>query len=99
MRTLFFAFLLLSAPLTCYAARSQAECPPDTIWNSSTNTCYQDPNSPSAKRQQERQRQEAERQKEEQRSKDNADQEAERRRRTGSETVIENPSQPLIIER
>ena len=99
MKTLIFAFLLLCVPLTCYAARSQAECPPDTIWNSSTNTCYQDPNSPSAKRQQERERQEAERSKEEQRRQEYTEREAERRHRTGSETVIENPSQPLIINR
>ena len=48
MKTLYFAALLLCAPLTCSAAMSQAECPAGTIWNSSTNGCYEDPTGPAA---------------------------------------------------
>ena len=69
MKTLIFVALLLCAPLASYAAMSQADCPKDTIWNSSTNTCYPDPNAPSViKKQQEEEkaRLEAERLKEEQ---------------------------------
>lgn len=72
MKTLIFVALLLCAPLASYAARSQAECPPDTIWNSSTNQCYPDPNAPSvikARQEEEKARLEAERLKEEQRLK------------------------------
>ncbi len=58
MKAIIFVALLICAPLTCYAAMSQAECPKDTIWNSSTNQCYQ-----------EKARLEAERLKEEQRLK------------------------------
>jgi hypothetical protein len=43
MKTFIFAFLWLGTPLTCYAAMSQADCPPNTIWNSGTNGCYEDP--------------------------------------------------------
>jgi hypothetical protein len=72
MKTLIFVALLICAPLTCYAATSQAECPKDTIWNSSTNLCYPDPNAPSvikARQEAEKARLEAERLKEEQRRK------------------------------
>ena len=50
MKTIIFLALLICAPLTCYAATNQSECPPDTLWNSSTNRCYRDPDSESAKR-------------------------------------------------
>jgi hypothetical protein len=72
MKTPIFAILLICAPLTCYAARSQAECPKDTIWNSNTNECYPDPSAPSvikARQEEEKARLEAERLKEEQRLK------------------------------
>lgn len=72
MKTIIFVALLLCAPLACYAAMSQADCPPDTIWNSSTNLCYPDPNAPSvikARKEEEKARLEAERLKEEQRLK------------------------------
>ncbi len=102
MRTLIFVALMLCVPFVCNAAMSQAECPPDTIWNSSNNQCYPDPNAPSVKREQERQRQEAEKAREEQRRQQEADEaakEAERRRRFGSETNTPNPSQPLYINK
>ncbi len=72
MKTIIFVALLICAPLTCYAAMSQAECPKDTIWNSSTNQCYPDPNAPAvikARQEEEKARLEAERLKEEQRLK------------------------------
>ncbi|HLO26358.1 MAG TPA: hypothetical protein VK187_09595 [Geobacteraceae bacterium] len=72
MKMLIFVALLLCAPLASYAAMSQADCPPDTIWNSSTNQCYPDPNAPSAikaRKEEEKARLEAERLKEEQRLK------------------------------
>ena len=72
MKTIIFVALLLCAPLASYAAMSQADCPPDTIWNSSTNKCYPDPNAPSvikARQEEEKARLEAERLKEEQRQK------------------------------
>ena len=72
MKTLIFVALLLCAPLTGHAATSQADCPRDTIWNSSTNQCYPDPNAPSvikARQEEEKARLEAEKVKEEQRLK------------------------------
>ncbi len=102
MKTLLCTVLLLGVPFAAHAAMSQAECPPDTIWNSSTNQCYPDPDSPTAKREQARQRAQEERVRQEQRyqqQRESAEREAERRRKTGSETVITNPSQPLFIER
>lgn len=72
MKTLIFVALLICAPLACYAAMSQAECPKDTIWNSSTNQCYEDPNAPSvirARQEKEKARLEAERLKEDQQRK------------------------------
>lgn len=72
MKTLIFVALLLCAPLGSYAAMSQADCPPETIWNSSTNQCYPDPNAPSvikARQEEEKARLEAERLKEEQQQK------------------------------
>jgi len=82
MTTLILVALLLCAPLTCHAAMSQSECPPDTIWNSSVNQCYPDPNAPSvikAREEEEKARREAERLKEEQR----LEQEREELRRRG----------------
>jgi hypothetical protein len=49
MKTVILIMSLLFAS-TAQAAMNQAQCPPDTLWNSSTNECYQDPNSESAKR-------------------------------------------------
>ncbi len=49
MKTVILAMSLLLAS-TAQAAMSQKDCPPDTLWNSSTNECYRDPNSESAKR-------------------------------------------------
>ncbi|HTG80342.1 MAG TPA: hypothetical protein VL949_00235 [Geobacteraceae bacterium] len=101
-KLIFVAALVLCTPLTGNAAMSQADCPQDTIWNSSTNQCYPDPNSPTAKREQEQQRREAERLKEEERRKqemENKAQEEERRRRSGSDANTPNPSQPLMINR
>ena len=49
MKTVIFVMSLLLAS-TAQAATNQAGCPPDTLWNSSTNECYRDPNSESAKR-------------------------------------------------
>ena len=101
MKTVIIVMSLLLAS-TAQAAMNQAQCPPDTLWDSSTNQCYPDPNSESAIREQERQRREAERAKEEQRynqQMDNAARDAERKRRIGSETIITNPSQPLFIDR
>jgi hypothetical protein len=72
MKTLIFVALLLCAPLATDAAMSQADCPPDTIWNSSTNQCYPDPNAPSAikaRQEEEKARLEAEKLKEEERLK------------------------------
>ena len=72
MKTLIFVALLVCAPLASYAAMSQADCPKDTLWNSSTNTCYPDPNAPSvikAQQEKEKARLEAERLKEEQQQK------------------------------
>ena len=72
MKTIIFVALLICAPLTCHAARNQAECPPDTLWNSSNNECYPDPNAPSvikARQEEEKARLEAERVKDEQQRK------------------------------
>jgi hypothetical protein len=49
MKTVILVMSLLLAS-TAQAAMNQAQCPPDTLWNSSTNQCYPDPNSESAKR-------------------------------------------------
>jgi len=49
MKTVILVMSLLLAS-TAQAAMSKAGCPPDTLWNSSTNECYRDPNSESAKR-------------------------------------------------
>jgi hypothetical protein len=50
MKTVIFAVMSLFLAATVQAAMNQAECPPDTLWNPSTNECYHDPNSESAKR-------------------------------------------------
>jgi hypothetical protein len=49
VKTVILVMSLLLAS-TAQAAMNQAQCPPDTLWNSSTNECYPDPNSESAKR-------------------------------------------------
>jgi hypothetical protein len=92
MKTIIFVALLLCAPLTCYAAMSQSECPKDTIWNSSTNLCYPDPNAPSvikARQEEEKARLEAERLKEEQRQKQ--DRVIDPNRKDNMPNVIGNP--------
>ena len=92
MKTLIFVALLLCAPLTCHAAMSQTECPKDTIWNSSTNLCYPDPNAPSvikARQEEEKARLEAERLKEEQRLKQ--DRVIDPNRKNSVPNVIVNP--------
>jgi len=69
MKTILLVISLLVAS-TAQAAMSQADCPPETIWNSSTNTCYPDPAAEAAKRErleQERLRKEEEYGKEQQR--------------------------------
>ena len=70
MKTLIFAALLLCTPVVCFAATGQADCPPETIWNSSTNKCYPDPAVEAAKRErmeQEKLRKEEEYRKEQER--------------------------------
>jgi len=94
MKTLIFMALLICAPLTCYAAMSQAECPKDTIWNSSTNLCYPDPNAPSvikARQEEEKARLEAERLKEEQRRKQEENSVHDPNRKNIVPDVIVNP--------
>ncbi len=49
MKTVIFVMSLFLAS-TAQAAMNQAQCPPDTLWDSSTNKCYRDPNSESAKK-------------------------------------------------
>jgi hypothetical protein len=49
MKTAILVMSLLLAS-TAQAAMNQSPCPPDTLWNSSTNECYKDPDSASAKR-------------------------------------------------
>jgi len=94
MKTLIFVALLICAPLTCYAAMSQAECPKDTIWNSSTNVCYPDPNAPSAikaRQEEEKARLDAERLKEEQRRKREENSVHDPNRKNIEPNVIVNP--------
>ncbi len=56
MKTVILIISLLLAS-TAQAASNQAQCPPDTLWNSNTNQCYRDPNSETAKREQREQEQ------------------------------------------
>ena len=49
MKTVMIVMSLLLAS-TAQAAMNQAQCPPDTLWDSSTNQCYLDPNSETARR-------------------------------------------------
>lgn len=49
MKTVILVMSLLLAS-TAQAAMNQSQCPPDTLWDSSTNKCYRDPNSETAKR-------------------------------------------------
>ena len=49
MKTVIFVMSLFLAS-TAQAAMNQAQCPPDTLWDSSTNQCYLDPNSETARR-------------------------------------------------
>lgn len=93
MKTLFFAVLLLCAPIACSAAMSQAECPEGTIWNSSTNGCYEDPNGPAAQAR----KQEAER-----RAREEQDRADQQQRNKVMEDLLkghsrQDGSQPVII--
>jgi len=98
MKTLVIAVLLLCASLAYAGPMSQADCPPDTIFNSSVNKCYQDPNSDTAIR--ERQEQERLRQEQEDRAEQQRNKEMEKTMNNAghSETIIDDPA-PVFIHR
>ncbi len=50
MKTVILAISLLLAS-AAQAATNQAQCPRDTLWDSTTNQCRRDPSSETAKRQ------------------------------------------------
>ena len=99
MKTFVIAVLLLCASFAYAGPTSQVDCPPDTIFNTSVNKCYQDPNSDTAireRQEQERQRQEQEYRAEQQRH--NKAMEKTMNNAGHSETIIDDPA-PVIIYR
>lgn len=99
MRTLIIAASLLCASLAYAGPMSQADCPPDTIFNSSVNKCYQDPNSDTAtreRREQDRLRQEQKDQEEQRRH--NKEMEN-RMKNSGHSETIEGDPAPVFIYR
>ena len=97
MKTLTIAASLFCASLAYAGPMSQADCPPDTIFNSSVNKCYQDPNSDTAI--QERRDQERLRQEQEYRAKQqqlNKEMDKTMKNAGHSETIIDDPAPPII---
>ena len=97
MKTLIIAASLLSASLAYAGPTSQADCPPDTVFNSSVNKCYPDPNSDTAiqeRREQERLRQEQADRTEQRQS--NKEMEKIMNNAGHHETIIDDPAPPII---
>ena len=101
MKTLIIAATSLCASLAYAGPTSQADCPPDTIFNTSVNKCYQDPNSDTAIRKRQEQEQERLRQEQEHRAEQqqhNKAMENTMKNAGHSETIIDDPA-PVIIYR